>query len=110
VEASGSNDYIRKLQTTKLVAFRMMLIFCISDVKSSRMLSRSGAIQAAINLELSDEDINYMEILVESLNGQLPNLDLVNMVIRLCRSQGIPVALKRLVSNLYVKRFVVYDL
>ena len=65
-------------------------------VKSSRMLSRSGAIQAAINLEMTDDDITRMEILVESLNGQLPNLDLVNMVIRLCRSEGIPVALKKL--------------
>ena len=77
----------------------MSKIICILDVKSSRMLSRSGAIQAAINLEMTDEDISHMEILVESLNGQLPNLDLVNMVIRLCRSEGIPVALKRLVSN-----------
>ncbi|CAB3978391.1 Glycosylphosphatidylinositol anchor attachment 1 [Paramuricea clavata] len=65
-------------------------------VKSSRMLGRSGAIQAAINLELDDEHISSMEILVESLNGQLPNLDMVNMVVRLCQSEGVPVALKKL--------------
>ena len=61
------------------------------------MLGRSGAIQAAINLELDDKEMSYMQILVESLNGQLPNLDMVNMVVRLCRSEGIPVALKKLV-------------
>jgi glycosylphosphatidylinositol transamidase len=66
------------------------------------MLGRSGAIQAAINLELDDEHISSMEILVESLNGQLPNLDMVNMVVRLCQSEGIPVALKKLV-RLFLK-------
>ncbi|XP_028391270.1 glycosylphosphatidylinositol anchor attachment 1 protein-like [Dendronephthya gigantea] len=65
-------------------------------VKSSRMLGRAGEIQAAISLELEDRDISHMQVMIESLNGQLPNLDLVNMVIRLCRSEGISVALKKL--------------
>ena len=69
----------------------------VLDVKSSQMQGRAGSIQAAINLELDDEDISSMEIIIESLNGQLPNLDLVNMVIRLCQSEGIPAALKTLV-------------
>lgn len=63
------------------------------------MLGRSGAIQAAINLQLDDKDISSIEVLVESLNGQLPNLDLINMVVRLCRSERIPVDLRRLVRS-----------
>lgn len=59
------------------------------------MLGRAGGIQAAISLELEDKDISHMQVMIESLNGQLPNLDLVNMVIRLCRSEGISVALKK---------------
>ena len=69
----------------------------VIDVKSSRMLSRSGAIQAAINLQLDGADVSSMQILVESLNGQLPNLDMVNMVSKLCNSEGIPVELNKLV-------------
>ena len=63
------------------------------------MLGRAGAIQAAINLELDGADVSFMQILVESLNGQLPNLDMVNMVARLCSSEGIPVELNKLVSE-----------
>lgn len=63
------------------------------------MLGRSGAIQAAINLELDGEDFSSMQILVESLNGQLPNLDMVNMVAKLCNSEGIPVEINKLVGS-----------
>ncbi|XP_046851012.1 glycosylphosphatidylinositol anchor attachment 1 protein-like [Xenia sp. Carnegie-2017] len=71
-------------------------------VKSSRMFGRSGAMQAAINIEFQNEEFNVMQIIVESLNGQLPNLDLVNMVIRLCQGEGIPVELKKFpVSHFY---------
>ena len=61
------------------------------------MLGRSGAIQEAINLELDDKEVSHMQILVQGLNGQLPNLDMVNMVIRLCEMEQIRVALKTLV-------------
>lgn len=50
---------------------------------------RSGPIQAAINLELPLEKVGYYNLLLEGLNGQLPNLDLVNLVVRLVlREQG----------------------
>lgn len=63
------------------------------------MLGRSGAIQEAINLELDDKEVSHMQILVQGLNGQLPNLDMVNMVIRLCEMEQIHVSLKTLVRN-----------
>lgn len=63
------------------------------------MFGRSGAMQAAINIEFQNEEFNLMQIIVESLNGQLPNLDLVNMVIRLCQDEGISVELKKFVSE-----------
>ncbi|KAG6449658.1 hypothetical protein O3G_MSEX006165 [Manduca sexta] len=50
---------------------------------------RSGSIQAAINLELHTPQIKYIEVKVEGLNGQLPNLDLVNLVHKLCVKSGI---------------------
>ncbi len=45
--------------------------------------ARAGSIQAAINLELSEPKITHLNVKVEGLNGQLPNLDLVNLVNRL---------------------------
>ncbi|XP_046973446.1 glycosylphosphatidylinositol anchor attachment 1 protein [Vanessa cardui] len=50
---------------------------------------RSGSIQAAINLEFHTPKFKYIEVKVEGLNGQLPNLDLVNLVHKLCVKSGI---------------------
>uniref|UniRef100_A0A0B7B3S5 Uncharacterized protein n=1 Tax=Arion vulgaris TaxID=1028688 RepID=A0A0B7B3S5_9EUPU len=54
---------------------------------------RSGQIQAAINFELPLENVQYYNIKLEGLNGQLPNLDLVNLVVRLCRRERARVAI-----------------
>ncbi|KAL4717697.1 hypothetical protein ACJJTC_000846 [Scirpophaga incertulas] len=54
-----------------------------------KLKGRSGSIQAAINLEFHTPMIKYVEVKVEGLNGQLPNLDLVNLVHRLCAKSGI---------------------
>lgn len=51
---------------------------------------RAGAIQAALNLEIPDFDVNYINVKIEGLNGQLPNLDLVNLVQRIANKEGIP--------------------
>jgi glycosylphosphatidylinositol transamidase len=51
--------------------------------------ARAGAIQAAINLEISDPKITHFNVKVEGLNGQLPNLDLVNLINRLCQREGV---------------------
>ncbi|PVD20704.1 hypothetical protein C0Q70_18863 [Pomacea canaliculata] len=50
---------------------------------------RSGAIQAAINLEIPRDKIQYVNIKIEGLNGQLPNLDLFNLAVRLCRREQV---------------------
>ncbi|XP_048000814.1 glycosylphosphatidylinositol anchor attachment 1 protein isoform X1 [Leguminivora glycinivorella] len=55
---------------------------------------RSGAIQAAINLEIHSPKIKYIEVKVEGLNGQLPNLDLCNLVHKLCLKSGVHHAYK----------------
>lgn len=53
------------------------------------MIGRGGAIQAAINLELHAEKIGYIDVKIEGLNGQLPNLDLVNLIHRMCSKEGV---------------------
>lgn len=64
------------------------LIF-ILDVKAERLPARAGLIQAAINLELSGMSFGGIDVLIEGINGLLPNLDLVNLVHKLARENGI---------------------
>jgi len=63
--------------------------------------AKSGSVQAAINLEIGTDKISHVDLSIEGLNGQLPNLDLVNTVTRLCnRERVIPTLHKR--SDAYI--------
>ncbi|CAG8511788.1 20515_t:CDS:10 [Gigaspora margarita] len=64
-----------------------------SGIEASPLLLRSGAIQAAINLDFpGTSSYKALGIFFEGLNGQLPNLDLINTVIRVCHvSNSIPI-------------------
>lgn len=50
---------------------------------------RAGSIQAAINWEIQGFDAEYIDVKVEGLNGQLPNLDLLNLVQRIALKEGL---------------------
>jgi len=56
--------------------------------------ARAGSIQAAINLEIPTEKISHIDVRMEGLNGQLPNLDLVNLVHRLFQQERFVTTLK----------------
>lgn len=62
---------------------------------------RGGAIQAAINLELHSEKIGQMDIKVEGLNGQLPNLDLFNLASKMCTKEGVYQTFKNRIPRYY---------
>ncbi|KAK9511283.1 hypothetical protein O3M35_005864 [Rhynocoris fuscipes] len=51
--------------------------------------ARGGAIQAAINLELPSIKMEKLDVKLVGLNGQLPNLDLVNLVHRICAKERV---------------------
>ena len=59
------------------------------------MQGRSGSLQAALCLEIAHEEITRFNIKLEGLNGQLPNLDLVNTAMQLCRDQGMQPTLQK---------------
>ncbi|XP_070574447.1 glycosylphosphatidylinositol anchor attachment 1 protein-like [Ptychodera flava] len=65
-------------------------------IKSSLMHGRSGAILGAINLELGSSSVSHVDIKIEGLNGQLPNLDLVNLAVRLCKKERMPVTIQNM--------------
>nr|XP_022912699.1 glycosylphosphatidylinositol anchor attachment 1 protein [Onthophagus taurus] len=58
------------------------------------MKGRAGAIQAAINLEFHAPQISRIDIKIEGLNGQLPNLDLFNLASKMCWREGVPYTFK----------------
>lgn len=50
---------------------------------------RAGSIQAALSLELSSDVITSLDLILEGLNGQLPNLDLANLFYAFCQKLGV---------------------
>ena len=48
-------------------------------------MGRGGSIQAAINLEMNSAKLSSIDLKIEGLNGQQPNLDLFNLAVRMCR-------------------------
>ncbi|KAM4556851.1 glycosylphosphatidylinositol anchor attachment 1 protein isoform 1-T1 [Fundulus diaphanus] len=55
----------------------------------SPLQGRGGSIQAALSLELSSDVITSLDIVLEGLNGQLPNLDLANLFYAFCQKIGV---------------------
>jgi len=58
-------------------------------LEAGELPARAGSIQAAINLELATPSPTHLNVKVLGMNGQLPNLDLVNLVNRLCLREGL---------------------
>ena len=77
----------------------------VSDIIAGHLSGRSGQIQAAINLEIPTTEFSYFDLKVTGLNGQLPNLDLVNLAVRLCRNEGVNVGLNNRVQFLNILHF-----
>lgn len=51
--------------------------------------SISGAIQGAVNLEIHSSKMSRLDIKIEGLNGQLPNLDLFNVAVELATRESV---------------------
>ena len=58
-------------------------------LQSSPLSGSSGPIQAAVNLELHSAQMSSIDIKIEGLNGQLPNLDLFNVAVELCTRESV---------------------
>uniref|UniRef100_H0VB61 GPI-anchor transamidase component GPAA1 n=1 Tax=Cavia porcellus TaxID=10141 RepID=H0VB61_CAVPO len=61
----------------------------VTGMQSSSLQGRAGAIQAAVALELSSDVVTSLDVIVEGLNGQLPNLDLLNLFQTFCQKGGL---------------------
>ncbi|XP_064124281.1 glycosylphosphatidylinositol anchor attachment 1 protein isoform X2 [Loxodonta africana] len=61
----------------------------VTGMQSAPLRGRAGAIQAAVALELSSDVVTSLDVAVEGLNGQLPNLDLLNLFQTFCQKGGL---------------------
>ncbi|CAH0551800.1 unnamed protein product [Brassicogethes aeneus] len=75
---------------------------------SGDLRGRAGAIQAAINLEFHEARIGQMDIKIEGLNGQLPNLDLFNLAVKMCTKEGLSSTFKGRANEYYREPFDVW--
>lgn len=66
---------------------------------SGTLYGKAGSIVAAINFEIQDFDVEFNNLKIEGLNGQLPNLDLHNLVVKLSHKNGIPIGYKMKMSE-----------
>lgn len=64
-------------------------------ITAGDLMGRSGSIQAAVNLEIPDSNLRHLDIKIQGLNGQLPNLDLVNLVVRLCQRERVDISIQK---------------
>lgn len=60
-----------------------------AGIDCSPLQGRGGSIQAALSLELSSNVITSLDLVLEGLNGQLPNLDLANLFYAFCQKIGV---------------------
>lgn len=72
---------------------------CI-DILPGRLSARGGLLQGAINLEFDSLTFDGIDVLTEGINGNMPNLDLPNVVHRLAMELGIPSRIHGRVSDL----------
>jgi len=61
------------------------------DIHAEELYAHGGSIQAAIVFDFEMDHISHFDVLIEGLNGQLPNLDVINLVYRISRYEGVPV-------------------
>lgn len=66
------------------------------------MTGRSGNLQAGVNIEYPDLKVARIDVSFQGLNGELPNLDLVNTVVRLSKKLTIPLSFHGQVCRLFL--------
>lgn len=78
-------SYVLDLSQTQCILVHRFIL----GMDWSPLQGRGGSIQAALSLELSSDVITSLDIILEGLNGQLPNLDLANLFYAFCQKIGV---------------------
>ena len=68
----------------------LLFIIILIDIETHDISGHGGSIQAALVMDFEADYVTYFNLLIEGLNGQLPNLDVINLVFRIANIEGIP--------------------
>ncbi|KAK2719626.1 hypothetical protein QYM36_005190 [Artemia franciscana] len=68
-------------------------------IYSEDLQFRAGSIQAALNLEIPQSVVSRIDIKIQGLNGQFPNLDLINLAHLICRKENIQSSFQNLIDS-----------
>ncbi|XP_065676209.1 glycosylphosphatidylinositol anchor attachment 1 protein-like [Hydra vulgaris] len=63
------------------------------DFINEDLNGRAGLLQVAVTIDLHSDHFTHFDLLVDGLNGQLPNLDVFNVVVRIAQYESIPLKL-----------------
>lgn len=74
---------------------------CFLDLIFDNLEGHGGSIQAAIILDLPSESFSHLDISIQGLNGMLPNLDLVHVIVRIAYLESVPVKLEKQVTIVF---------
>ena len=75
-------------------------VFFTLGIVRSDLRGHAGKIQAALVIDFPDDNVNGFDVVIEGINGLLPNLDLINMAFAVSHSEAIIVKLHTQVSML----------
>ena len=73
-------------------------VFFALGIIRSDLQGHAGKIQAALVIDFPDDNVNGFDVVIEGINGLLPNLDLINMAFAVSGSEAIIVKLHTQVS------------
>ncbi|EDV21677.1 uncharacterized protein TRIADDRAFT_59923 [Trichoplax adhaerens] len=86
---------IKQEATHAGLALMISLASYFQGIEREELGGRGGSIQSAITLEIPSEYVESLNLKLEGVNGQLPNLDVFNMAVRICDREGITPTLPR---------------
>lgn len=75
------------------------------DVIGDNLYGHGGSIQAAIIFDFPTEHVTHFDLLIEGLNGQLPNLDVINLVFQIGRFESVPIKFAHQVNICFCSKF-----
>ena len=92
---------LRREYVTKFVKplFALCFFFIKIVIHGGKLEGRSGSLQAGINLEFPSITMARLDVSFQGINGELPNLDLINTIARLAKKHSIPLSIHGQVSS-----------
>lgn len=85
----GMSAWVDAYHDTDLMSVKKNNDYSLGYISYQDLIERSGPLQAGIVLELFTRKFTKLDIKILGMNGQLPNLDLFNLVVELSARESV---------------------